>query len=192
MTAPIPLPFGLREVKVNMYTDAAATTLGTWVKFPNSRTLSFAEAEDFEDLRGDDALQASHGAGPNVEWELEGGGAPIEAVASMYGGEVITSGVWGGGTYSKTLRKYGSGYGSQWYHSQRPYFRIHGRSISDSGGDFWCVIYRAKATDNLEGEMADGAFFLTGASGTGYHSVEVATLGRVWDWVQHDVDTPLP
>lgn len=190
MTQPTALPFGLREVKVAMYTDAAATTLGAWVKFPNSRTLSFAEAEEFEDLRGDDALIASHGAGPQVEWELEGGGAPFEAVAVMYGGEVLETG--SAPNRVKTLRKYGAGGGTQWYHSQRPYFKIMGRSISDSGGDMWCVIYRAKATDNLEGEMADSAFFLTGASGTGFPSNEVATLKRVWDWVQNETETALP
>jgi hypothetical protein len=190
VTQPIALPFGLREVKVAMYNDAAATTLGAYVKFPNARTLSFAEAEEFEDLRGDDALQASHGLGAEVEWELEGGGLPLEAVATMYGGEVTETGVTPNRV--KTHRKFGPGGGSAWYHSQRPYFRIRGRSISDSGGDVWCVIYRAKATDNLEGELADGQFFLTGASGKGYFSKETATLNRVYDWVQNETETALP
>lgn len=190
MTQPISLPFGLREVKVAMYTNQAATVLGAWVKFPNSRTFSFAEAEDFEELRGDDAVQASHGNGAQVEWELEGGGAPFEAVATMYGGEVIETGV--APNRVKTLRKYGAGGGTVWNHSQRPYFRTQGRAISDSGGDMWIVLYRCKATDNLEGEMADGQFFLTGASGIGYPSKEVATLNRVWDWVQNEQETLLP
>lgn len=183
----IPLPFGLREIKLTPYTDAAATTLGVPVKLPNARTLSFAETEEFEDLRGDDALQASHGAGAQVEWELEGGGVSFEAVAVMYGGVVQTTGVTP--NQIKTLTKY---VGTTYQQSQRPYFRIQGRSISDSGGDFWCVIYRAKATDNLEGEMADGQFFLTGASGLGYKSNEATTLNRVWQWVQNETETPLP
>ena len=89
----------------------------------------------------------------------------------------------------KTLTKY---VGTTAAQSNRPYFKIMGRSISDSGGDFWCVIYRAKATDNLEGEMADGQFFLTGASDLGYKSNEASTLNRVWQWVQNETETPLP
>lgn len=187
MTMPTSLPFGLREIKLIPYTDAAATILGTAVKLPNSRTLSFAEAEEFEDLRGDDELVASHGSGPNVEWELEGGGVSFEAVAVMYGGVVSTTGVTP--NQVKTITKYS---GTTYQQSQRPYFRIMGRSISDSGGDFWCLIYRCKATDNLEGEMADGQFFLTGASGLGYSSKEATTLKRVWQWVQNEQETPLP
>lgn len=183
----IPLPFGLREIKLTPYTDAAATTLGTPVKLPNARTLSFAEAEEFEDLRGDDSLVASHGSGANVEWELEGGGVSFEAVVTMYGGVVSTTGTTP--TQVKTLDKY---VGTTYQQSQRPYFKIMGRSISDSGGDFWCVIYRCKATDNLEGEMADGQFFLTGASGLGYKSNEATSLNKIWSWVQNEEETLLP
>jgi len=183
----IPLPFGLREIKVIPYTDAAATTLGSPVKLPNARTLSFAEAEEFEDLRGDDALVASHGSGANVEWELESGGVSFEAVAVMYGGIVATTGVTP--NQIKSLKKY---VGTTYAQSERPYFKIMGRSISDSGGDFWCVIYRAKATDNLEGEMSDGTFFLTGASGLGYKSNEASSLNLVWEWIQNETATALP
>jgi len=186
----IPLPFGLRQVRLTPYTDAAATTLGTPVTLPYSRTLSFAEVEAFEDLRGDDSLIASHGSGAEVEWELEGGGVSFEAVALMYGGEVTTTGTTP--NQIKSLRKYGSGGGTLWFHSQRPYFRIHGKSVSDSGGDFWTVIWKAKATDNLEGEQADGQFFLTGASGKGFPSTEASTLKAVWDFVQHETETALP
>lgn len=182
----IPLPFGLRQVALTPYTDAAATTLGTSVYLPNPRTLSFAEVEEFEDLRGGDRLVTSHGNGGEVEWELEGGGTSFEAVAVMYGGIVNTTGVTP--NQVKTLTKY---VGTTFAQSQRPSFRITGRSISDSGGDFWCIIYRAKATDNLEGEMSDGSFFLTGASGKGYASNEASTLNRIWQWVQNETETAI-
>lgn len=183
----ISLPFGLREIKLIPYTDPAATTLGAAVKLPNARTLSFAEVEEFEDLRGDDALIASHGSGPHVEWELEGGGVGFEAVAVMYGGVVATTGVTP--NQVKTLSKYVA---TTYQQSERPYFKIMGRSISDSGGDFWQVIFKCKSTDNLEGEMADGQFFLTGASGKGFRSTEAASLGKLWDWVQNETATALP
>lgn len=179
----IPLPFGLRDVKLTPYTDATATALaGASIDLPYGRTLTFAEVEDFEDLRGDDSLVASHGAGPNVEWEMEGGGVSFEAVAAMYGGTVSTTGSTP--NQIKILRKLVT--------DVRPYFRIEGQAISDSGGDFHIVIYRAKATDNLTGELGDGQFFLTGASGKGYYNLLSGQTNRVWDFVQNETAVAIP
>lgn len=179
----IPLPFGLRDIKLTPYTDMTATVLaGSSVDLPNARTLSFAEVEEFEDLRGDDSLVASHGSGPNVEWELEGGGVSFEAVAVMYGGAVSTTGV--APNQIKTLRKLVT--------DQRPYFRIEGQAISDSGGDLHCLIYRAKATDNLSGEFGDGQFFLTGAAGKGFKNLVAGQTDRVWDFVQNETAVAIP
>lgn len=173
----IPLPYGLREIKITPFTDAGATTLAAQsIALPNSRTLSFTEAEDFEDLRGDDKTVATHGSGAHVEWELEAGGVSFEAVAAMYGGTVTSTGV--APAQVKTLSKKVS--------DVRPYFKIEGRAISDSGGDFHIVIYKCKATDNLEGELGDGQFFLTGASGTGLPSTVAANLDKLWDFVQNE------
>lgn len=183
MTQPIPLPFGLRDVKVTPYTTAAATTLAaSSIDFPNARTFAFTEAEDFNDLRGDDTLKASHGSGPNVEWNLEGGGYSFEAVQAMYGGTLAETGVTP--NRIKTLYKLTT--------DTRPYFKVEGQSISDSGGDVHIVVYRAKATDNFEGTLADGEFFLTGASGKGYGSNVVADLNKVWAFVQNETATAIP
>ncbi len=43
----------------------------------------------------------------------------------------------------------------------KPYFMVEGQSIDDDGGDVHVVVYRCKATGNIEGEFADGAFFVT-------------------------------
>jgi hypothetical protein len=167
----------LREVKITPYTDSAATTLGTSIKLPNSRTFSFAESESFEELRGDDKLVATHGAGPQVEWSLEGGGVSLEVVYAMYGG---TAPIETGTTPNriKTLNKKVT--------DQRPYFKVEGRAISDAGGDLHIVVWKCKATDKLDGEMADGSFFLTGSSGTGLPSTMVANLDTVWSMVQNE------
>lgn len=178
----IPLPYGLREIILTPYTTDAATALAsTGIKLPNARTLSFAETEEFEELRGDDKLVASHGSGAQVEWELEGGGVSFEAVAAMYGGTVTETGV--APAQVKTLKKKVT--------QGRPYFKIQGRAISDSGGDFHIVIWKAKATDNLEGELGDGQFFLTGASGVGMPATLPAELDTVWDFVQNETATPI-
>jgi hypothetical protein len=181
-----PLPYGLRDVKVTPYTDAAATVLGTPVDLPNSQTLSFEESEDFEELRGDDQLVATHGKGAQVAWTLDAGGLSLEAVAVMYGGTVVEGGVTPAST--KTYTKYAG--------DQRPYFKAEGQVISDSGGDLHCILHRCKATDNLTGEFSDGAFFITEAKGTGLASNIPVTVGTetkfpIYEFVQNETVTPI-
>lgn len=174
------LPYGLRDVKLTpLGTDGA--TPGTPVDLPASQTLSFSETEDFEELRGDDTVQASHGSGPIVEWELESGGISLEAYQVMAGGSIVTTGVTPNikKTYTKSTT------------DARPYFKIEGRAINDNGGDFHGIIYRAKADDSLEGELSDGSFWISSASGKGYGSLEAATLDRVYDFVHNESEVEI-
>lgn len=166
----IPLPFGLRDVKVRSLTGETA---GTSVDFPNARTFSFSESSDSEELRGDDGVVAVHDLGSGVDWELEGGGYSFEAVAIMYGGTVTTSGVTP--NQKKTYTKSST--------DARPYFQVEGQAISDSGGDFHILLYRAKATGELSGELGDGSFWLTGASG---RAVGRDSDKKLYDLVQNE------
>lgn len=177
------LPYGLRDVKLIPYPDLAATTFGsTLIDLPVARTFSFNETEDFEDLRGDDQLQTSHGQGAQIEWELESGGLSFAAFSAIAGGQVIDSGI-----SPNQVRRY-----RKKVTDQRPFFTLIGMSISDSGGDFQGIIYRARATDDLEHELGDGEFLTPGASGTGFPckvsgmvgGVEV--LDTVYDFVQRE------
>lgn len=151
------IPYGLRDIKITPYTDAAGTTLGTPLDLPYARTLSFKDTEEFQELRGDDRVVASHGNGTSVEWELESGGLPFACFKAMSGGTVTTTGTAGTEktVYAKKIT------------DQRPWFKLEGQAISDSGGDVHCVIHKCKATGELSGEWADGEFFLTSASGIG-------------------------
>lgn len=169
------LPFGMRQVKL-IPLGADGATPGSSVTLPASRKLTFSETEEFSELRGDDTVQASHGAGPVVEWELEGGGISLEAYAVMAGGVVSSSGV--SPNVVKTFRKLIT--------DARPYFKAEGRAINDNGGDFHVLIYRAKADDSLDGELADGSFWLTAASGKGYGSLEAVPLGRLYDFIHNE------
>lgn len=185
MTMPTALPFGIRDIKIVPYTDLTATALGaTMVDLPYARTLSFTEAEDFEDLRGDDQLVTSHGSGAWVEWELEGGGISLEALVAMNGGLLTTDGI--APNVVKTYRKMVT--------DQKPWFALIGQSISDSGGDLHCIIYRARVTDNIEGEFADQSFFMTAASGKGFGSWRTAPAeeyGALYDFVNHQTITAI-
>ena len=150
------LPFGLRDVKIKPMA-AGSETPGTAVDLPNARTFSFSETGDSEELRGDDGVVAVHDLGAGVDWELEAGGISLEAVAAMYGGAVVSAGTTPNQT--KTYTKLDN--------DVRPYFQVEGQAISDSGGDFHVTVFKAKATGELSGELADGSFWLTGASGRG-------------------------
>ncbi len=181
MTQPTPLPYGLRDIKLKPFTDNTYTAYGTAVDLPNARSLAFNETAESNTLRGDDREVASHESAAAVEWELEAGGLSFEAVKVMYGGTLAETGV----TPNRVKRLYKT------ESDQRPYFYIEGQVISDSGGDLHAVIYKNKATGDLSGTFADQEFFLTGASGRGIGSNVVATLGRVWEFVQNETVTAI-
>lgn len=177
----IPLPYGLRDVKLTPYTDAGATTLGTSVDLPNGRTLSFSEAEEFEELRGDDKVITTRGKGAKVEWELEAGGISIEAYKVMAGGTIAETGTTP--NQVKTFTKKVT--------DVRPFFKIEGQVISDSGGDVHCVIYKCRATGNLEGEFSDGQFFLTAGSGEGLPATLTGETDTLYKFIQNETVTAI-
>lgn len=161
------LPYGMRSVVLTQYLDSDGTELAsTSVKLPNMQTFSFAEAEDFKELRGDDKTVTTHGSGASVEWELEAGGISPAAYAILTGAVITTSGVTPNTT--TTVRKRGS--------TVRPYFRAEGQVISDSGGDVHAVLYRCRFNDKMSGEFKDGDFFVPNFSG-----VALPMLDDEWD-----------
>lgn len=176
------IPYGLRDLKVTPYTDFTALTLaGSSIDLPVAQTFQFTDSEDFTDLRGDDRLQTSHGAGSQVDWELGAGGISLEAYAALNGGTVTTTGVTPNQvkTYSKNIT------------DQKPPFRLEGQSISDSGGDFHCIVYRCKVTGDVTGSMEDAKFWITGAKGTGYANL-ASPVGRLYDFVQNESVVAIP
>lgn len=170
-----PLPYGLRDVKVFSLTGEVA---GDGIDLPNSRTFSFSEAEDFEELRGDDAVVAVRGKGAQVNWELESGGVPLEALKVINGGTITEFGV--APNQRKRYRKKTT--------DARPYFKVEGKAISDSGGDFHVILYRCRSTGEVSGEMSDGAFWLTGASGT---AIGRETDNLLYDFIQNESETDI-
>jgi hypothetical protein len=167
----------MRQVRLTPYTDASATALAAQsVALPNSQVFSFTESEEFEDLRGDDRLQTSHGKGPQIDWELTAGGISLDAYYVLAGGQTVTTtGVTP--NQIKTYRKLVT--------DQRLPFKAEGRAISDNGGDMHTIVYRAKTTGDIEGSFEDGKFFLTQAKGTGYASL-ISPVDAVYDFVQNE------
>lgn len=184
MTTPMPtaLPYGLRDVKLTPYTDPSGTVLSTTsLDMPNARTFSFSESEEFEQLRGDDRVVTTRGQGAMVEWELESGGLSLEIWKAMTGGQIIESGVTPNRV--KIFRKRGR--------DSRPWFRIEGQAISDSGGDMHGIVYRCRVTEEMEGEFNDGEFFLTSGSGEGYPLLD-DTEDILYDFVQNETAKAIP
>lgn len=181
MTAPTALPYGLRDIKLTRYTDASGTVLAAEsVDLPNAQTMSFSESEDFTELRGDDRVVAIRGQGSQVEWELGAGGMDFRAWEILTGGTVILTGLAPNRKW--TLRKRAT--------DARPYFRVEGRVISESGGDIHCVIYRCRANDTVEGEFTDGEFFVTSASGQGLPMLDEA-FDVLYDMVLNETAIPI-
>lgn len=160
MTAPVPdaLPYGVRQIMLTPYIDVQGTVLSTEsYPLPIAMTLGFSETEQFDELRGDDKLVAVHGRGPQVDWSLEAGGINMMAWSIITGGTVVESGT--APNRQVALQK-------SW-DDQRPYFRIDGRIISDSGGNIVARIYRAKANGRIRADHKNGAFQTSQIDGIG-------------------------
>lgn len=181
MALATPLPYGLRDVKLTPYTDGAGTTLGTPVDLPNARTFQFSETEEFQELRGDDKVVTTRGNGASVDWDLEAGGLSYEALRVLVGGTITETGT--AGATKKTFTKKVT--------DARPFFKVEGQAISDSGGDVHCVLYRCRTTDKVEGEFKDGDFMLTKGSGTALSANLTGKEDVIYEFVQNEVATAI-
>lgn len=166
------LPFGLRDVKLTPIDAAGA--YGSIVDLPASRTFSFSESEDFEELRGDDIVQAEHGNGPLIDWDLEQGGISLAALKVMAGGTLTQSGV------TPNLKNLWAKGGLD----ARPYFYVEGQAINDNAGDTHVILYRCKATGDIGGEFSEGSFAMLGTSGRAYP--DTLHSNKLWDIVHNE------
>lgn len=172
------IPFGLRQVKLVPLDNTGTEVPGNAVFLPASRTFTFKETESFETLVGDDRNIASHGAGPSVSWDLEGGGISVDCWKLLAGGAVVSTGTTP--NVVKTFTKLSS--------DSRPYFNAYGRAISDNGGDYQAIVYKCKADGDLEASFDNGSFLLTKASGTGFGN---DTSLKLYDFLQRETAVPL-
>jgi hypothetical protein len=147
---------------------------------PIAMTLGFSETEQFDELRGDDKLVAVHGRGPQVDWSLEAGGMNMTAWSIISGGAVVEEGTAPNRTVA--LQK-------SW-NDERPYFRIDGRVISDSGGNVVATIYRAKANGRIRADHKYGAFQTSQIDGIGLPLIN-DDASWLYQILQNETDSPL-
>lgn len=184
------IPYGMRQLQLTPFTDLTATAYAaSSVNLPYSQTFTFADTENFAEMRGDDQLITVHGQGTVVDWELEAGGISLESYKTMSGGTLVVTGVTP--ALKKTYTKYATDPTDSTKYT-RPFFKVEGRAISDSGGDFHIVVYRARATDDLKGEFKDGEFWTTGGKGQGLGSFVPADLNKAYDFIHNETPVVIP
>lgn len=169
------LPYGLRDVKLRPLVGGVP---GAAVDLPNSQVFSFEDTEEFDELRGDDRVRARRGKGPSVSWSLENGGISLEAYKVLAGGTLTESGVT-----PNQIKKF-----SKKDTDSRPEFMVEGKSISESGGDFHCVLFRCKAEGRISGEMSDGVFYVTKCEGSALGRVSDSTI---YEFTQNETATDI-
>lgn len=175
------LPYGLRDIKITPYIDEGGTVLGdVSYDLPHSQTLGFNETEEFQELRGDDRLVATHGSGAQMDWSIEAGGIDLVIWSILSGGQIITSGLTPNRV--EIMRKRSS--------DVRPYFRIEGQVLSDTGGDIVGKIYRARCQGNIGGDFGDAKFHITSCSGVGLPLVDDQN-DLLYDIIRHETKTML-
>jgi hypothetical protein len=175
------LPYGLRDVKLTPVN--ADGSLGASLDLPVARVFTFNETEAYTDLQGDDQTVASHGAGPTVDWELEAGGISLAALQIIAGGTLTSTGTTPNGQLKLSKKTTDA----------RPYFQVEGQAISDSGGDMHAVVYRCKATGDIEGQFQNGQFMLSKCKGKGYgNNVGTSPNFNLWDWIVNESVNAIP
>lgn len=164
-------PFGLRNV---VLVNAAGSA---YVNLPAGQTLTFGERVVSEELPGNDAVSAVVSISDAVEWELEAGGISLEAYALMTGRTPTESGTTPNRTNTLLARA----------QAAFPYFKIYGKAIDDGVGDIHVKIPKAKIVDTIEGEFANGKFWVTKCKGL---AVDNGTA--LFEFVQNETAASLP
>lgn len=183
MVQPTSLPYGIRDCKVTPYVNQSGTQLSSQsYDLPYMQTFSFSEGEEFTTLRGDDKVVTARGQGASVEWEAEAGGLPLQIANILVGGNISETGT--GNSEVRTFTKKVT--------DSRPFFKLEGQVISDSGGDVHCVIDRARTTGEFSGEFSDGEFFITSLSGMGFPSLLAGREDVLYEMVQNATAKAIP
>jgi hypothetical protein len=143
--------------------------------------FSFTESEDFTELRGDDKRITSRGQGAQVSWDMEAGGIQLDVLKLLIGGAVTDS-----GTTPAQIKKF-----VKKATDARPFFKVEGQVMSDNGGDVHAVLWRCKATGDVEYAFSDGEWTLTKCSGDAFPSQAAAHVDELYNIMYNETITPI-
>ncbi len=161
--------YGLRQVALYNADGTGKVTLPAALMMHVTPLLQSARFEADGRLVGASSFVAG------AEWELEGGGISLEALAKLTGDAAATA----GSTPNRTLTL------SAAAGDAMPYIRIAGRAVAVDAGDVFCRLYRCKV-EALEGTFRDWEFWVTYAQG-----VAVSDGTRVFEFVQQETAAAL-
>jgi hypothetical protein len=162
--------FGLREVKL--------VGVSASISLNAAQTMTFKERVKSGELSGNDKTLATAASSDAVEWELEEGGISLAAYALLTGrAAVLDAGV---GDSTLTLAAAAQ--------VEFPYFKIYGKSVGDVGDDVHVKVYKAKVLGGIEGQFADGEFFVSKCSGV---AIDDGANG-IYDIVHNETAAALP
>jgi hypothetical protein len=162
--------FGLREIKVVV--GATLVTLNA------AQTMTFKERVKSGELSGNDKTLAVVAFSDALEWELEEGGISMQAYGLLTG---RTPALTGTGTAEVLTMNADAA-------TAFPYFKIYGKSLGDTTDDVHVKVYKAKITGGIEGQFADGEFFVSKCSGV---AIDDGTNG-IYDIIHNETATTLP
>ncbi|MBN1814711.1 MAG: hypothetical protein JXA14_22920 [Anaerolineae bacterium] len=169
------MPYGLRQVRITNSAGSSQAILDA------AQTFSFAEAVETAELQGNDQRISQVAHSSHVEWSLEEGGIPLTAYAIMTGRTVISSGTTPGQVY--TLY----GLGGECF----PFFKVYGKAVLDDCiGDMHCKLTRCKLSENIEGNLGNGEFWVTKAGGVAL--ADSANDNKIFEFVIHETAEDLP
>lgn len=161
-------PFGLRQIALY---DSDGTNK---VLVPAALMLHVTPLLETARFTADGRMVGAASFVAGAEWEFEGGGLSLEALAKLTGDTANQT----GSTPNRTLSL------SRDAGAATPYLRIYGRAVSDVG-DVVCRLYRCKL-EALEGTFRDHEFWVTYAKG-----VALSDGTRVYEFLQRETAAAL-
>lgn len=162
-------PFGLNQIK--FVKDAAVVTL------PAAQTMTFTPRLLGGELKGNDSIVAVGAAAEALEWSLENGGLPLDAIALVTGWTATESGSTPSKINTLTARA-GTAF---------PYFKIYGKVLGTGGDDVHVKVFKAKLTGNIDGQFSYGEFYVVKMSG-----IAVDDGTALYQVVQNETAATLP
>jgi hypothetical protein len=167
------LPYGLRDLKLRSISSSGVVSSELRLTSRLLARCPFAEAEAFDELRGDDIAFATHGNGPVVNWDLEGGGISHRCVCH-HGG-------WDGdlnGHHAQHSRRHTPSSAQTRGRTSRSRARSSLTTVVTS----MLSSTSARQLVTLVVTSTEGAFFLIGATGVGYPEA----ASKLYDFVHNE------
>lgn len=175
------LPYGLTDLVIEPLDASFAPVAAAGLKMLNGQTMDVTINEDQTDEEGYGVVVGTVYSATSADVVLHAAGSDLAAIAAVTGGTVVETGV-----SPNIIQTLDIGVTGQ----ARPYCRITGRALGNTGGDSW---YRVNAVRfSLPGGSYDHkAFNETEISGTAIVPTAGTASGKLITRVHHQTATAI-